>query len=433
MATVEYPRKEPQSNAMLFAAIIIIVGVFATTLAQPQVLARIPLQNLLKNELHVGREGNAGFFFWIGFPWYLKPFAGVFTDAFPIFGTRRRAYILISTVLAVVGWIALANAPHQYSTLLWICLFINTFMVIASTVIGGYMVEVAQATSGSGRLTSVRNFVQQVCTLIQGPAGGYLASIPLAVTGYMCGGIMFLVAPITILFLIEQRRKTSSAEVLENAGRQLNNLARAGTMWGAAGLMLLFYLAPGISTGIFYLQQDVLKLNTQQQGFLTFLSGAGGIVAALMYGFVCKKFSLRHLLYVCLFAGTAANIFYLAYNSYSIAQIIDTFNGWGYTLAELALMDLAIRATPKGNEGLGFSLMMSVRNLALFGTDKFGSHLLDQKTVSLAMLIILNTLTTFITIPLVYFLPKRIVDARDSETPEQLLGAEGPRTAENKA
>ena len=40
-------------------------------------------------------------------------------------------------------------------------------------------------------------------------------------------------------------------------------------------------------------------------------------------------------------------------------------------------MDLAVRATPAGSEGLGFSLMMSVRNFALFGTDWLGSTLID--------------------------------------------------------
>jgi len=38
-------------------------------------------------------------------------------------------------------------------------------------------------------------------------------------------------------------------------------------------------------------------------------------------------------------------------------------------------MDLAIRATPAGSEAFGFSLLMSVRNFALFGTDWFGSCL----------------------------------------------------------
>ena len=63
--------------------------------------------------------------------------------------------------------------------------------------------------------------------------------------------------------------------------------------------------------------------------------------------------------------GTAANLGYLFYSSLGRAQVIEGFNGFGYTLAELALMDLAVRATPAGSEGLGFSLMMSVRNLAL--------------------------------------------------------------------
>ena len=33
----------------MYAALVIVTGVFATTLAQTQVLARLPLQNLLKN------------------------------------------------------------------------------------------------------------------------------------------------------------------------------------------------------------------------------------------------------------------------------------------------------------------------------------------------------------------------------------------------
>jgi hypothetical protein len=51
---------------LTYAALVIIAGVLATTLAQTQVLARLPLQNLLKNELQVDRTANAAFFFWAG-------------------------------------------------------------------------------------------------------------------------------------------------------------------------------------------------------------------------------------------------------------------------------------------------------------------------------------------------------------------------------
>ena len=71
-------------------------------------------------------------------------------------------------------------------------------MVIVSTVVGGYMVEIAQAISGSGRLTAIREFVQQGTFIIVGPTAGYLASIAFGWTAAACGGVMFLLVPATI-------------------------------------------------------------------------------------------------------------------------------------------------------------------------------------------------------------------------------------------
>jgi hypothetical protein len=74
-----------------------------------------------------------------------------------------------------------------------------------------------------------------------------------------------------------------------------------------------------------------------------------------------------------------------------------------------------VRSTPAGSEGLGFSIMISVRNLALFGTDWFGSNLLDQYHLSFSSLVIANSATTLIAVPLVFLLPRRIVNRRDGE------------------
>lgn len=419
MATVTSPPPAPGTvsrKALTHASIVIFIGVLATTLGQTHVLARIPLQNLLKNELHASRATNAAFFFWIILPWYFKPIAGIVTDAFPMFGSRRRSYILTSTALAVLSWFALAVTPHEYNKLLSVALAINTFMVIASTVVGGYMVEIAQANAGSGRLTALRQFVQQGSYIISGPAAGFLASIAFAWTALACGGIMFLLVPVTFLFLHEKRNRLPSSELLDNARKQLVKIGTAKTMWAAAGLMALFYIAPGLTTAIFYRQQNDLHLNTQTQGYLQFLSGVCGVLAAVGYGFLCRRFNLRRLLVWCLLFGTAANLGYIFYTSFARAQVIEGFNGFGYTLAELALMDLAVRATPAGSEGLGFSLMMSVRNLALFGTDWFGSKLLDTYHLAFNSLVMANAATTLIAVPLVFLLPLLIVGHKDAET-----------------
>ena len=408
--------REEKSNSLLYAAIIIVVGVLGTTLAQPQVLGRIPLQNLLKNELHVDRSANAAFFFWMGMAWYLKPFFGIITDAFPLFGSRRKSYMLIGAVLGTISWAGLYFTPHQYSKLLWVCVAINLFMMATSTVVGGYMVEVAQASSGSGRLTSIRNFVEQFSWIITGPTAGFLGSIAFGWTTAACGGVMFLIVPAAVWFLHEKRRRTDPHRLFQQAGKQLVEFASAKTMWAAAGFMALFYCAPGLSTAMFYKQQNELHLNTQGQGFLVFLSGVFGVLAATMYGaFGSRRLTLRSLLFTSLGLATLANLGYLFYSSVGNARVIDSFNGFGYTLAEVAMMDLAVRATPSGSEGLGFSLMMSVRNLMLFGSDWFGSKLLDAFHLHFNTMVLANSATTFVTLPLIFLLPALIVDTKDSQ------------------
>ncbi len=96
-------------------------------------------------------------------------------------------------------------------------------------------------------------------------------------------------------------------------------------------------------------------------------------------------------------------------------RIIESFNGFGYTLAEVAMMDLAVRATPSGSEGLGFSLMMSVRNFTLFGSDWFGSKLLDAYHLHFNTLVMANAAFSFAAVPLVLLLPAIIVRTRDAQ------------------
>ena len=148
-----------QNQALRNATIIIVVRILATTLAQTEVLARMPLQNLLKNELHLDRSANAAFF-WIGLAWYLKPLVGIVTDAFPLFGNRRRSYLLIGAVLAAISWLAMIPSSHDYGNMLLVAIALNMFMIVCSTVIGGYIVETTHAIAGSGRLTATRQLVQ---------------------------------------------------------------------------------------------------------------------------------------------------------------------------------------------------------------------------------------------------------------------------------
>jgi predicted MFS family arabinose efflux permease len=191
---------------------------------------------------------------------------------------------------------------------------------------------------------------------------------------------------------------------------------RAKTMWATALIAALFYSAPGVTTAVFYAQQNDLHMQTQGQGFLTFLQGVGGVTSAAIYGgLAARRFTLRTLLVVCLLFGVASNLGYLFYTSVPRAQVIECFYGFGYTLAEVAIMHLCVRATPKGSEALGFSLMMAVRNFCLFGGDWLGSHLLDQYHLQFSTLVLFNAGTSLLAVPLVLMLPAVFVNVRDAQ------------------
>ena len=426
MATVAVP-PEPaktkfEDRSLMTLTIIIIFGIFATTLPQPQVLGKLPLQFLMKNTLHVSRTDMAKFFLLCGLAWYIKPLAGILTDAFPIFGTRRRHYMLISSILAAASWIGLFVAWgmfHSYNALLYGAIIVNLFMVMASTVTGAFLVEAGQSFGATGRLTSVRMFVQNTCTFLNGYFGGLLASVAFLWAAGVNAVLILTLVPVTYIFLREKRVRAGNQQAFANAGRQLSTIGKSSTLWWGLIFIFLFYFAPGFSTLLFYKQTDPivkggLAFDPKFVGLLQTIGGGMGLLGAVVYGFLIKKFSLRSMIFLGVATAGTFTLFYLFYNSKNAAVLIDGQNGFFFTLAEISLMDLAARSTPVGCEGLGYGLILSIRNLALFGADYVGSYFADKQHIPFNTMVYVNAGTTLIVLILLPFLPAAVMRSRDA-------------------
>jgi MFS family permease len=421
VATTVDGYRPAKTGAFLPAATLVVVGIVSTTLAQEQLLGRLPFQNLLKNELHESRSASAAFFFLAGLAWYFKPLAGILTDAFPVFGSRRKAYLLLSATLGAAVWLAVLAVPHSYDALLGMMVLLGVFMMVASTVVGAVLVETAHASASSGRLTAMRFFVQYCCAIIGALGGGYLASLWFGWTVWLCAAVLFLVVPAGALLLHEAPVTANSREIIAGARRQLKRIVGARTMWAAGGLIALFYIAPGFTTALFYKQQNELHMAPPAQGWLNTISALGAIVGAITYAFACRRFRLRTLMLACLSIATATTLGYLFYSSVANAQIIEAAHGFGGALATLSLVDLSVRATPAGSEGLGYALMISINNFARLGTDWLGSAMLDRLHLPFGNLVLMNAVTTLIAVPLVLLLPMALVKRREGETADDVM------------
>lgn len=405
------PNKIADRN-LVHIGLIIVVGILATTMPQPQTLGKLPLQHILKDTVHVDKTQMASFFFLCGLAWYFKPIAGILTDAFPLFKTRRRAYLLISSVLAGVSWIALGFVPHTYAALLWGCIIVNAFMVMASTVVGAYLVEAGQALGATGRLSSLRMVVQNATGIIQGPLSGFLATGAFMYVAGVSATAVVMIFPIAYFFLKEHPVETGNREAFSNAGAQLKIIGKSKTLWLALIFIGLFYFSPGFTTPLFYKQTEELKFSLPFIGTLGSFASVAALTGAALYGFIAKKINLRTLLTAGIAAAATGTLLYLLYSGKTQAMLIDSQSGFFGGFAEVALMDLAARATPKGCEGLGYSLILSIRNVALFGADIVGSMLSDHKW-PFSNLVFLNAGTTAIVLILIPFLPTLLMNRKD--------------------
>jgi MFS family permease len=392
------------------------LGAFVTTIAQPGVIGRLPLRILLKDDLHLTAQAVATFMFLTTFAWNVKPVAGLLSDAFPLFGTRRRHYMIVGAGLAGLCWLAMGIVPHTYRWLLAAAFGANAFMVIASTVMGGLMVEAGQKYSVSGRVTSIRQAVQSAVSLGNGVLGGYLATLAFGWTAGVASGLLLALAVATVFALREPPHTAWRHEVLRHAVIQIGTLVRSWTLWAAGIFLALVYITPGFATPLLYMQTNTLGFSTPYVGLMETIEGATGLAGAAVYAILCRRLTLRRLLAVAIALNALGTLLYLGY-AYRTAPLIHGVGGLVAIWSELALMDLAVRATPRGCESLGFSIMMSARNFALGGSDVIGSWLLDSRGWSFHELVWLNAATTALVLLFVPLLPRAIVDRRDSDVP----------------
>jgi len=114
----------------------------------------LPLKFVLKDELHLNAQQISAFFALGVFSNYVKPLAGILVDSVPLFGTRRRAYLLLSLFLCGVGWLVLGLVPRRYEIMLAVFTVTYAMVMVISTTLGGVMVEAAQRFQAAGRFTA---------------------------------------------------------------------------------------------------------------------------------------------------------------------------------------------------------------------------------------------------------------------------------------
>ena len=223
---------------------------------------------------------------------------------------------------------------------------------------------------------------------------------------------LFLIA----LFLYKEKPTAKrDPKIWKSVLAQLKIAVGAKTLWFAAGLLFLVQFAPGFLTPLMFYQTDTLHFSEKFIGLLTFIDAIAGAAGAFFYVYFCRRLTLRQLLYGSISLTAALSLLYLGYNDKNSAMLIEAVYCFALSLAQLPLYDLAARATPKGSEAVGYSVIISVWNWGLFFSDLIGSGLYEKYHLTFKALVWVNAGTTALALIAIPFLPSLLVDHKEAE------------------
>jgi MFS family permease len=330
-------------------------------------------------------------------PWIIKPLYGLVSDFIPLFGYRRRYYLLGANVAGIASFAAV-GILSQPAALISALTVTSIAMAISSTQCGAILVETGHKLGGSARFVNQQwlwyNIAQMAAVLL---GGGLLEFLPPLASLHTAAWVA-AAAPLSILaaaLLVPEDRTALNLQAFRSRARALLDAFRTPALWMVAGFLFLYYFSPGFGTPLYYQMTDRLGFSQAFIGLLSSVNAGGWIIGGVLYQWKLAALPTLVLLKLSILAGVVATLAYLVLFGPVSAVFIWLLGGISSMIATIATLSLAAEACPDGAEGFAFAGLMSIINLASPAADMIGSVLYERVFArSLTPLIVVSAAAT---------------------------------------
>jgi MFS family permease len=360
----------------------------------------------------------------LNLPWIIKPVYGIVSDFLPLFGYRRRAYLVLANAAASVAyfWVTQTTAPSE---LIFVLLVTAYAMAISSTLCGAILVENGQRLGASDAFVNQQWLWFNIAALASGFIGGQLVERLSPGAALHAAAAIIAIAPLAVVwagwFLIKEPRSRIDLPEMKKTFTSLLAAFTVRELWFVGAFLFLYYLSPGLGTPLYYHMTDELKFSQEYIGILGSISSAGWITGALLYRRFLKGITAKTLLNLSILFGTLTSAAFLLLWDEAAAAVINFFSGFAGMIAFVATLTLAADYCPQRAEGFAFAALMSVTNFSGALSDNIGSflyeHLFDRHLDPLILVSAAFTALAFAFVPLL-----RLRDKRPGE-PARAVGA----------
>lgn len=440
------PSNNNQDLTAYARRLIILFGLvyFCQGIGQHVGLVSQPLQFFFKQALGLNPAQVTEYLAVLTIPWAIKPLYGLVSDFIPLFGYRRKTWLLVTNALAAGGFLWLFGLDNPVTIVS--ALMLTAFGTAASDVIiDAVMVENGKKTGMTANFQSVQWLWINIASVGTSLFGGWLCTMFEPNTALHVAAIITMCAPIAVMvtswLIVREEKSPINVAEMKATTKSLFAGFRSKTLWAVIAFLAFWYFSPSFGSPWYYHQVDTLHFSQAFIGILGAIGSAGQVLGAIAYGKFFAKRPLKQQLAFSIVTGTIGTLAYLllltptAY-SQAIAIGINLVFGAAAMIATLSTLTLAAQACPPKAEGFTFAALMSVTNAFTQISAIIGARLYVDVFHSLTPLILVSagfTFACFLLLPILSSVPEAKQDDDDAQGPSNGTGpAGGPTDGDKK-
>ena len=356
-----------------------------------------PLEYFLKTHIGWSSVQIAASLSVLDVPWIIKPVYGVISDFLPLFGYRRRSYLLLSNLAAGGAFFAVAHAMTPDAIVISL-LLTSIAMAVSSTLCGALLVENGQRYNASSAFVNQQWLWFNAATAVAALLGGELIELFSPAGALHVAALVAAVAPMAVLASLHLVNEAHAGIDRAELRARLNGFLktfRSRTLWMIAAFLFFYYYNPGFGTPLYFQMTDHLGFSQGFIGALSAVSALGWVTGGLLYRWLLADMSVLRMLRISIVFGTVSTLNFLFMKDPLSAVFVYFLVGAATMIANVATLTLAANHAPERAEGFAFAALMSVINLAAPLSDTSGAFLYQHLFgAHIAPLIILSAAFT---------------------------------------
>ena len=402
-------------------------------------LARLAVSFFLKDELGLSPAQVSALIGIAMLPWMVKPLFGFISDGLPLFGYRRRPYLILSGFLGCAGWLAMATVVHTAWAATLAIALASLGVALSDVIVDSLVVERARAenTQDAGSLQSLTWGATAVGGLITAYLGGYLLEHFSTRMVFATTALFPLIISIVAWLIAESRVESGDRRaIIWEQVKQLKGAISQKSIWLPTAFLFLWQATPTADSAFFFFTTNELGFQPEFLGRVRLVSSLAALFGVWVFQRFLRVVPMRVMFgwSTVISAALGMTTLLLVTHANRAIGIDDHWFSLGDSLvltvmgqiAFMPVLILAARLCPPGVEATLFALLMSIYNLAGFLSYELGAGLMHWLGVNetnfsnLWLLVVLTNLSTLLPLPLLGWLPSTQAGQVKHTSPESV-------------